>query len=74
MRIVEGNVLSPLAGTSRSSNAMEVLSELVWHIIVDHGLYTFDIQTTRSQIGGHKIVNLSITEGLQCIQTLELSR
>lgn len=69
---MDRNALSPFTRTSRSSNAMEVLGELVRHVIVDHGLYTFDIQTTRRQIGGHKIINLAITEGLQCIQTLEL--
>lgn len=53
---------------------MEVLGELVRHVVVDHCLYTFDIQATRSEIGGQKIIDRAIAEGLKCIKTLELER
>lgn len=49
---------------------MQVLSELSGHVIVYHSLDAFDIQTSRSKIRGHEIVNCSIPELLQRAKSL----
>lgn len=50
---------------------MNVGGELTWHIVVDDGLDSLDIQTTRSEIGSEEVLNLSVLEVLESLQTLE---
>jgi len=52
------------ACASCSTDSVEVLCELVWHVVVDDGLDAFDVQTTSGEISCYKIVGYAITEGL----------
>jgi hypothetical protein len=73
MLLDEGDMylLALLSGTGSSSDTMKVLVKLTRHVIIDHGLDSLDVQTTRREVGGHQVIYLSIPERLQSSQTLE---
>ena len=66
----EGHRATLLSGTRRTTNAMEVLRQLTRHVVVYNSLDAFDIQTARSEVGGHQVIDGSVAELLQGIQAL----
>jgi hypothetical protein len=54
-----------VASSRGPPNPVKVLSKLSRHVIVYYRFYTFDIQPTGSQVGGHQKVNSAIAEPLE---------
>jgi len=50
---------------------MNVGGELARHVVVDDGLDSLNIQTTRGEIGSEEVLDLSVLEVLESLQTLE---
>jgi len=71
----EKKVILPSSFTSTgcSSDTVKILRELGWHVIVNHCFDALDIQTTRSEVCSHQIVDGAFAEGMQCFQTLLLT-
>lgn len=58
------------AGTGCTSNTMQVDLMALGSLVVNDGLDTLDIQTTRRNIGGEKESNLAISEVFDGFDTL----
>lgn len=65
-----GNSPSLPSSSSGSTDSMDVSGELSGHVVVDDSLDSLDIETTRREIGGEKVLDLSVLEILQSLQTL----
>jgi hypothetical protein len=43
---------------------VDVRCELTGHVVVDDGLDSFDVETTRSEIGSEKVLDVAVLEVL----------
>ena len=59
-------------GTRRTSDTVEVGFKLARHVVVDDGLHSFDVESTRGEVGRNQKVDLAIAERSQRIDTLLL--
>ena len=57
-------------GSSSPTDSVKVLCELHGHVIIDDGLYAFDIQPSGGQVRGHQKVDRAVSEELQGTETL----
>lgn len=56
--------------TSCTTNTMGILRQLTRHIIVDDGLDSLDIETTRREVGSEEIIDFASFKVAQSVQTL----
>ena len=61
-----------LARARSPSHTVEILCKLAWHVIVDDGLNPLDVQTTGSQVCGHEVIDVPVTELLERFQPLSI--
>ena len=61
---------SLLARSRRTPHTVQVLRKLAWHVIVDDRLNPLDVQTTGSQVCGHEVIDVPVTELLERFQPL----
>ena len=61
-----------VAGSSSTSNSVDIVHDVVWRVVINHMRYVIDVKTTSCHVGADQDVDLSLLETVESLLSLLL--